>query len=119
MMITKFECVNVNSKDPKALYDFYKEIGAPVLAENSCYDGWRLGNTEEAYICVWDENRWGKSAAGFVTNVFRVDDLQKTYEELFAKGIRINPPVKTAWGGIKIEFSDPDGNKILLLQEKD
>ena len=24
-MITKFECVNINSKDPKALYDFMKQ----------------------------------------------------------------------------------------------
>lgn len=115
-MITKFECININSKDPKALYDFYEAIGAPVFSINGCYDGWRLSNETEGYICVWDA-KWGESTAGFVTNVFRVDDLQKTYEELSAKGININPPITTAWGGVKIEFEDPDGNKILFLQE--
>lgn len=79
-MITKFECININSKDPKALYDFYEAIGTPVFAINGCYDGCRLGNETEGYICVWDA-KWGKSTAGFVTNVFRVDDLQKTYED--------------------------------------
>ncbi len=49
--------------------------------------------------------------------MFRVDDLQKTYEELSAKGININPPITPGWGGAKIEFEDPDGNKILFLQE--
>lgn len=115
-MITKFECVNINSTNPKALYDFYKTIGAPAFAINGCYDGWRLGNENEGYICVWDA-KWGKSTAGFVTIVFRVDDLQKTYEDLSAKGININPPIKTAWGGEKIEFEDLDGNKLLFLQE--
>lgn len=43
-MITKFECVNINSTNPKALYEFYKTIGAPAFAINGCYDGWRLGN---------------------------------------------------------------------------
>lgn len=97
-MITVFECVNISSKDPKALYYFYESIGAPVLTINGCYDGWHLGNKNKSYVCVWDENRWGKATAGFVTNVFRVDDLQKTYEELAAKGININAPIKTAWG---------------------
>ena len=70
-MITKFECVNINSKDPQALYDFYEAIGAPVFAINGCYDGWRLGNETEGYICIWD-SKWGKSTAGFVTNVFKL-----------------------------------------------
>lgn len=32
-----FKCVNISSKDPKALADFYKTIGAPVFAEGDDY----------------------------------------------------------------------------------
>jgi len=114
-MITKYECTNISSQDPKALAEFYRAIGAPVFVSNDCYDGWRLGNEEEAYICVWDENKWGKSTAGYVTSVFKVDDLQKTYEEIIAKGIEAEPPKPTAWGGQELVLEDPDGNNILLL----
>lgn len=114
-MITKYECTNISSKDPKALAEFYRAIGAPVYLNNDCYDGWRLGNEKEAYICVWDENKWGKSTAGYVTSVFRVDDLQKTYEEIIAKGIKAEPPKSTAWGGQELVLEDPDGNNIILL----
>ena len=82
---------------------------------NDCYDGWRLGNENEAYICVWDENRWGKSTAGYVTSVFKVDNLQKTYAYIISKGIAAEPPKKTAWGGEELVLEDPDGNKIILL----
>jgi hypothetical protein len=30
-MNTRFHCVNITSKDPKALADFYRVIGAPVF----------------------------------------------------------------------------------------
>ena len=59
-MITKIHCVNITSKDPKALADFYRAIGAPVFVEDEDYDGWNLGNPENGgSICVWNENNWG------------------------------------------------------------
>lgn len=114
-MIVKYECTNISSKNPKELADFYRSIGAPVHVDNECYDGWQLGNPNEAYICVWDENRWGKATAGFITLVFKVDDLQKTYHEIINSGIEISPPKSTDWGGQELAFDDPDGNKIILL----
>lgn len=35
-MIKYFQCMNISSKDPKALTDFYRLIGAPVFVENDC-----------------------------------------------------------------------------------
>lgn len=57
----------------------------------------------------------GKAAGGFCTFVFKVDDLQKTYDEITAKGITIPPIKPTDWGGQEMTFEDPDGNKIILL----
>lgn len=44
-MITKLLCVNITSKYPKELADFYKAIGIPVFIQNDDYDGWNLGNS--------------------------------------------------------------------------
>lgn len=115
-MITKFSCVNITSKDPKALAEFYRTIGAPVFVEDNCYDGWYLGNKEnEGNICVWDENNWGRSTAGFITIVLDSDDVQKTYEEIKNKGIDIAPPKTADWGGQELILHDPDGNVIMIL----
>lgn len=115
-MIQNFQCVNISSKDPKALADFYRSIGAPVFVENDCYDGWNIGDPEKGgYVCCWDENIWGKSTAGFVTIVLNSDDVQKTYEELRAKGFEIDPPQTAVWGGQELTFRDPDGNPVLIL----
>lgn len=115
-MITKFKCTNISSKDPKALADFYKTIGAPVLIEDGNYDGWYIGDPKQGgTVCVWDENNWGKSTAGFVTVVLETDDVHKTYEEILLKGIRIDPPRTADWGGQELVFHDPDGNIVMLL----
>lgn len=115
-MINKLSCVNISSKDPKALAEFYRTIGVPVYVDNDCYDGWNLGNPENSgTVCVWDENNWGKANGGFITMVFDVDNLQKTYEEIKSKGIEIEPPRTADWGGQELLLTDPDGNKIMFL----
>ena len=116
-MITKLACVNITSKDPKKLADFYKMVGVPVFVPDDNYDGWNLGNPENnGSICVWNEDRWGKATAGYITMVFNADDLQKTYEEILSKGIKIDPPRTADWGGQELVFYDPDGNKVMILQ---
>lgn len=115
-MIQKFSCVNIASKDPKALADFYRTIGAPVFVEGEDYDGWNIGDPEKGgTVCVWNENNWGKSTAGYITIVLNTDDVQKTYEEIKLKGINIAPPRTADWGGQELVFHDPDGNIVMLL----
>ncbi|MBQ4048705.1 MAG: VOC family protein [Clostridia bacterium] len=114
-MILKLECVNLSSKDPAALAAFYQKLGAPVQIVSGYEDGWHLGGSE-GYVCVWDENRWGRSTAGFVTVVFRVDSLQNTYAELTAKGFVLEPPHQTDWGGEELGLQDPDGNRVIFLE---
>ena len=46
-MALNFQCVDISSKDPKALADFYRSIGASVFVENDCYDGWSIGDPEK------------------------------------------------------------------------
>lgn len=78
--------------------------------EGSC---WFLPCDRRA--CVWDENRWGKSTAGFVTIVLNTDDIQATYEAIISRGIKIDPPKTADWGGKELVFHDPDGNIVTVL----
>jgi catechol 2,3-dioxygenase-like lactoylglutathione lyase family enzyme len=46
---------------------------------------------------------------------FRVDDLDKTYTEMVAKGVEFTvKPTKEEWGSYAM-FKDPDGNEFWLL----
>ena len=46
-----------------------------------------------------------------------VDDIQKEYQRLKAKGVAfVRPPEEEHWGGWVSTFSDPDGNTIQLMQ---
>lgn len=117
-MIIGFHCVNISSSDPERLVRFYNEqLGVPILLKDEeGYDGAELGFIEDApVIVIWDENKWGKSSEGPVNLVFRCDDLDKTYEELREKGVKLNPPITAVWGGKELPLRDPDGNKVLLL----
>lgn len=43
------------------------------------------------------------------------DDLHKTYEEMLSKGITIEPPRRTDWGGYELLLCDSDGNNIIII----
>ena len=50
----------------------------------------------------------------FVNTSWQVDDLDKTYEELTAKGVEFrSPPEKQPWGHFAV-MKDSEGNQIVL-----
>jgi predicted enzyme related to lactoylglutathione lyase len=116
-MIKGFRGMNISSKDPKRLVEFYNEVlGIPILENDENYDGVFLGFIENApLIRIWDENNWGKSNEGPVCLVFDCDDHEKTYNEIKLKYAGVNPPFIASWGGEKMEFKDPDGNNVYIL----
>jgi predicted enzyme related to lactoylglutathione lyase len=58
--------------------------------------------------------RKGISAAG----VFETADLQKTYEELTAKGVEFASPPQRKPYGAEAVFKDPSGNRFSLNERK-
>ena len=56
-----------------------------------------------------------KDRIGTFTGIsFHCQDLQKTYDELVAKGVEFaGPPKKEPWGSFVI-LKDPDGNQFVL-----
>jgi predicted enzyme related to lactoylglutathione lyase len=50
----------------------------------------------------------------FVNTSWEVDDVEKTYEELLAKGVEFTgAPVKQAWG-TSVVMRDSENNSIVL-----
>lgn len=118
-MISSFEGINIYSKNPAALALFYaKVLGIPISFEgfgNS--DGAKIGfDRGQPGIIIWDETKWDKLTTGVVNLVFSCSNLEETYEELKARGLDCEPPVTMEYGGKEMNFRDPDGKSITLLQ---
>ncbi|HEY5604813.1 MAG TPA: VOC family protein [Gammaproteobacteria bacterium] len=60
----------------------------------------------------------GDARLGSLTNiVFTSDDIDKTYFDLKVKGVHFKePPSKQPWGSFT-QFTDPDGNVIVLASQ--
>lgn len=118
-MISSFDGINLYSKDVAALADFYSAVlGIPVPFEgygNS--DGAKIAfSKDQPGIIIWDEHKWGKLTTGVVNLVFSCNSLDETYAELKQKGLDCEPPVMMEYGGKEMNFKDPDGNGITLLE---
>jgi len=115
-MIKSFFRINLTSVNPKALVEFYHDIiGMPLLDEiDPHYDGVSLGFTIEPHLCIWCADQNKKVTSGNAELVFMCDDVNKTYEELYQRGLESEPPFEAYWGGLVLEFRDPDGNMIRL-----
>jgi catechol 2,3-dioxygenase-like lactoylglutathione lyase family enzyme len=53
---------------------------------------------------------------GFLGISLQVDDIDASYRDLLAKGVRfVTLPEKMPWGGTLAHFEDPSGNVLTLL----
>lgn len=60
-----------------------------------------------------------EQGAGNFTLMFLTDDLEREYERLLARNVKIlNQPVTYPWGARSMQFADPDGNIISFAQRK-
>jgi catechol 2,3-dioxygenase-like lactoylglutathione lyase family enzyme len=56
----------------------------------------------------------------FVGVTMVVDDIQETHQALLTKNVEfIGKPEKQAWGGTLVDFLDPDGNVLTLMESGD
>ena len=50
--------------------------------------------------------------------IFRTQEMQETYEELVRRGVRfLCEPTLRRWDLSEARFTDPDGNRFLLIKE--
>ena len=99
---------------------FYKEkVGLPLKFEDKTM-GWAEFDLDGVSLAIERQDRndpESESLVGrFVGVSIQVDDIESTYKELNEKGVKfIDRSEKQPWGGVLVNFEDPDKNIITLL----
>jgi len=120
-MLNKVDYVMINVSDMEQSVAFYRDLlGLALKFQSPAWTEFQTGATTLALhhtSSVPDraasENR-SAPQAGTCSIGFAVDDLQKTYEELQANGVRFfMPPTRQEDAGVRLAICvDPDGLPI-------
>ena len=114
--MVKFDHMNLPVNDPKASRDWYVnnfgfEVEFEVPERNT------IAIKDDADFTIFLYQPQGTLAGTKCSLTLRVEDVEKKYEELRARGIAFeNPPGKYFWG-YGADLRDPDGYQVLLWDE--
>jgi lactoylglutathione lyase len=123
-MFKQIDYTMVVVSDMQRSVEFYRDlIGLPLKFQSPEWTEFATGQTTFAlhgggtarqYQDTGDQSK----AAGSCNIGFTVDDLDKTYEEMKARGLRfVMPPTQREGEGIKLAVAiDPDGLPISFVQ---
>ena len=104
--------------DLKKATDFYQNtLGLKLTSKGESWAEFDSG-TVAIILGTWgnDPHTTGKNGNGVA---LAVDDVQKTLDELKAKGVKVNGDSWDTPVCIGASFQDPDGNTIYLHKRKD
>jgi catechol 2,3-dioxygenase-like lactoylglutathione lyase family enzyme len=118
-MIKAVKFVSIPVKNQDHALDFYtKKLGFQILTDQPFGGGQRwielsIPSAETRVVLFTPDGH--ETRIGTFSNItFMSDNVEKTYEELSARGVNFEqPPKKEHWGTSAI-FKDPDGNVFLL-----
>jgi predicted enzyme related to lactoylglutathione lyase len=83
--------------------------------DTQCYSiGCRSDNLAPGRVVLFTPDGWEDRIGGFTNIAFVADDVQRTYDELSAKGVEFSMPPKTEHWGTAAIFKDADGNQFVL-----
>jgi predicted enzyme related to lactoylglutathione lyase len=118
-MIKSVKFVSIPVKDQNLALDFYtKKLGFQIMTDQPMGDGQRWIELRipgaETEVVLFTPQGQADRIGSFSGVSFVSDNVQKTYEELSAKGVEFaQPPKKESWGTSAI-FKDVDGNMFVL-----
>jgi catechol 2,3-dioxygenase-like lactoylglutathione lyase family enzyme len=118
-MIKAVKFVSIPVKDQGQALDFYtKKLGFQILTDQPMGEGQRwleLGIPGGETKVVLFTPPGHETRVGTFSNIaFMSDNVERTYQELSARGVDFEqPPKKEQWGTSAI-FKDLDGNVFLL-----
>lgn len=117
----KFSGINIYSKKPEVVFEFYEKLGFRVIEKVSPDNKW-YGSTlslqdgaDEPKIWIWRQSDEDSSVVCNHFVFFANGKLDEIYENIIAKGIDCKPPFTAAWGGRELILHDPEGNELLFL----
>ena len=116
-MITQIKFASIAVADEDRALDFYtKKLGFKVATDQEYGEGMRwielkIGNAETRFVI---SKSMGKEPGGFQPIVFQTDNVQKTCEELKARGVELTQEPKAESWGTSAMFKDSEGNLFVL-----
>jgi len=118
-MINKVKFVGIPVKDQERALAFYTEkLGFKVATDQPMGGGkrWielRIGGAETRVVLFTPEGHEDRVGT-FFNGSLEADSVQKTYEELKAKGVEFTQEPKTEPWGTSALFKDSEGNQFVL-----
>ncbi len=119
-MITQVKFVSITVRDQDRALEFYtKKLGFKVATDQPYGEGMRwielkIGGAETKVVLFSPP---GQEPGGFSPVVWQSDNVQKTYEELKARGVEFTQEPKSESWGTSAMFRDSEGN-IMLISSK-
>jgi predicted enzyme related to lactoylglutathione lyase len=117
-MITRLKFAGIPTRDQEQAVRFWTgKLGFQVLTDQPLgAQRWielSIGDSETR-IVLFTPDGHEERIGTFFNGAFECDDVEKTYEQLTARGVEFkSPPEKQPWGTFAI-FKDPDGNQFVL-----
>lgn len=118
-MITHVKFVSIPTRDQDRALAFYTEkLGFKVASDQPFNDKqrWielRVGGAETRIVLFTPEGHEHRIGT-FFNGALSCDNVERTYEELKARGVEfMGPPRKEPWGTFAM-FTDVDGNQFVL-----
>jgi catechol 2,3-dioxygenase-like lactoylglutathione lyase family enzyme len=117
-MIVHVKFVSIPTTDQDRALAFYTEkLGFKLVTDQPFNDTqrWielRIGNAETRFVLFRMDS--GPSPGSSFNGALACDNVQKTYDELKARGVEFDgPPQEEPWGTFAV-MRDPDGNQFVL-----
>ncbi|MES2061044.1 MAG: VOC family protein [Bacteroidota bacterium] len=110
------ELISIPVTDQQAAKEFYLKIGFKLIVEAPYQGGanWIQLGLPDGGTSITLVNWFPELTPGCIQGfVIKCDDLDKTIEEITAKGITVGNADKTPWGRFAT-LKDPDGNSWSL-----
>ncbi len=121
MVIKAVKFVSIPVKDQDRALDFYtKQLGMTIVTDQPMGAGdaqrWielKISGAD-THVVLFTPPGQEDRIGGFSNVVFSSDNVERTHEQLSARGVTfVQPPKKEPWGTSAI-FEDVDGNQFVL-----
>jgi catechol 2,3-dioxygenase-like lactoylglutathione lyase family enzyme len=115
--LLKFCTIPVSDQD-RALAFYTDKLGFKILTDQRFDEKQRwielqIGNSTTGVVLFTPEAHADRVGT-FSGLSFKCDSVEKTYEELTARGVEfVEPPRRETWG-TSAQFKDPDGNLFVI-----
>jgi predicted enzyme related to lactoylglutathione lyase len=122
-MIRKIKFSSIPVRDQDRALEFYTAtLGFTLLTDQPMGPGQRWIEVRppkgDAGLALFTPPGYEDRVGTFTGISMECDDVQKTYEELSAKGVEFVKPPKTESWGVSAIMKDSEGNQIVLSSSR-